>query len=66
MRRPPPDAKQLATMRGWEAYNDVCSHLNRAQRRTAQGRLVVAEAEIARLRAENEALREALAQEDDQ
>lgn len=44
-----------------EAYQAVCPPMNRADRRTARGRALVAEAEAAALRAENIFLREALA-----
>lgn len=42
------------------AYEEVCPPLNRAQRRSAKGRMLVAQAEAAGLRAENEVLRQQL------
>jgi hypothetical protein len=39
------------------AYEAVCPPMNRAERRTARGRLLVAQAEAAALRAEVEFLR---------
>jgi hypothetical protein len=43
-----------------QAYAGV-AHLNRKERRTAHGRLLVAQAEAAALRAENEILKRQLA-----
>lgn len=45
---------------GRSAYREIAGHLNRAERRTAHGRLIVAKAEIARLEAENRVLRDAM------
>lgn len=42
------------------AYDAICPNLNRAQRRSAKGRMLVAQAEAAALRAENEVLRKQL------
>ena len=44
------------------AYNNICGNLNRAERRTTKGRLLVIQAEYAALKAENDFLREELAQ----
>ena len=43
-----------------QAYADVCPPMNRAQRRTARGRMMVAQGEAAALRAEVEFLRQEL------
>ena len=43
-----------------EAYAAVCPPMNRAERRTAKGRMLVAQAEAAALRAEIEFLRSEL------
>lgn len=43
-----------------EAYAAVCPPMNRAERRTAKGRMLVAQAEAAALRAEVEFLRREL------
>ena len=43
-----------------EAYTAICPPMNRADRRTARGRMLVAQAEAAALKAEVEFLREAL------
>ena len=43
-----------------DAYYEIVGNLNRAERRTAKGKLIVAEAEIAALKAQNEFLRQAL------
>jgi hypothetical protein len=42
------------------AYNDICPPMSRAERRTAKGRMLIAQAETAALRAENDYLREQL------
>ena len=42
------------------AYNEIVGGLNRAERRTTKGKLLVAEAEIAALKAQNEFLKEQL------
>lgn len=39
------------------AYSAICPNLNRAERRTAHGRMLVAQAEAAAMRAELEYLR---------
>lgn len=44
-----------------DAYDSVCPPMNRAERRTARGRMLVAQAEAAALRAEVEFLRGELA-----
>ena len=44
----------------WNAYTAICPPMNRADRRTARGRMLVAQAEAAALKAEVEFLREAL------
>ena len=41
-----------------KAYDEICPRLNRAERRTAHGRMLVAQAECAAMRAELEYLRE--------
>ncbi len=43
-----------------QAYSSVCPVMSRAERRTARGRMLVAQAEAAALRAEVEFLREEL------
>ena len=43
------------------AYNAICPPMNRAERRTAIGRMLVAQAEAAALRAEVDFLRRELA-----
>ncbi len=44
-----------------EAYDAICPPMNRAERRTARGKMLVAQAEAAALRAEVEYLRSELA-----
>lgn len=39
------------------AYREVCPQMNRAERRTAKGRMLIAQAEAAAMRAEIEFLR---------
>ena len=41
-----------------KAYDEICPRLNRAERRTAHGRMLVAQAELAAAQAELEYLRE--------
>ena len=41
------------------AYSEICPPMNRAERRTAKGRMLVAQAEAAALRAELDFLRAA-------
>jgi len=43
-----------------EAYYSVCPPMNREERRTARGKLLVAQGEAAALRAENEYLKQQL------
>jgi hypothetical protein len=43
-----------------EAYDAICPPMNRAERRTARGRMLVAQGEAAALRAEVEFLRQEL------
>ena len=45
-----------------QAYADVCPQMNRAERRTARGRMLVAQGEAAALRAEVDFLRQELEQ----
>lgn len=45
-----------------EAYSEVCPPMNRKERRTAKGRMLVAMGEAAALRAENEFIRSKLFQ----
>ena len=59
MRMPEPTVRERAERASLEAYNAVLLGLNRAQRRTAKGRLIEAKARIAALEAENKVLREA-------
>lgn len=42
------------------AYDDVCPPMSRAERRTAKGRMLIAQAELAAMKAENDFLREEL------
>lgn len=44
-----------------DAYDSICPPLNRAERRTAKGRMLIAQAEAAALRAEVNFLRDELA-----
>jgi len=43
-----------------KAHMSVCPHLNRAERRTAHGKMLLAQAEAAAMRAELEYLRDQL------
>lgn len=51
------DAKEAARIAGNNEYMRIAGHLNRQDRRTAHGKLIVAEARIAALEAENQMLR---------
>ena len=51
------DASHISYLRNM-AYDKICPRLNRAERRTAHGRMLVAQAELAAMQAELEYLRE--------
>jgi len=51
------DASHISYLRN-KAYGEICPQLNREERRTAHGRMLVAQAECAAMRAELEYLRE--------
>lgn len=59
MRKMMPSIRQQADDAYFRAYSDIAGHLNRAERRTAKGKLIDAKAKIASLEAENKVLREA-------
>lgn len=63
MEKPKMPPAQQAAIAGHHAYMQIAGRLNRAERRTAHGKLVVAQAKIAQLEAENNALREHLKDE---
>lgn len=52
--------KEMASDAYHNEYMRIAGYLNRKDRRTAQGQLVVANAKIAALQAENEVLRQML------
>lgn len=55
-------AEQISMLRE-QAYNDVCyPMMNRKERRTAKGRMLVAQAEAAALQAEVDYLRQVLSE----
>ena len=59
MRQMMPSIREQAGDAYLRAYNEIAGHLNRAERRTAKGKLIEAKARIAALEAENKVLREA-------
>lgn len=59
MRKMMPSIREQAGDAYLMAYNEIAGHLNRAERRTAKGKLIDAKAKIAALEAENKVLREA-------
>jgi len=67
MRRMPTEAEMRKAQLSYEkqaAYDAICPAMNRAERRTTKGRMLVAQAEAAALRAEIEFLRRELAYND--
>ncbi|NHR08108.1 hypothetical protein HA052_23230 [Chromobacterium haemolyticum] len=57
MEKPKMSPTECAAMAGHHAYMEIAGNMNRAERRTAHGKLVVAQARIAQLEAENNALK---------